>query len=94
MNTIFLTIVVCTILGAIILMATRVRRKRESEQVPYIYAGEKIFLKRSELEQFKNSTREEKRRALGNWKRMIKKGVIIPVYEKQSIIGYINNPDK
>ena len=94
MNTIFLTIVIFTILAAIILMVTGIKnRRKQSEQIPYVYMGEKIFLTASELEKFKSSTREEKRRAMGNWKRMIKKGVIIPVYEKQGIVGYINNPD-
>lgn len=94
MNEIFMTIVVCVILGAIILIVTGVKnRRKDSQQFPYVYMGEKIFLTASELEKFKSSTREEKRRAMGNWKRMIKKRVIIPVYEKQGIVGYINNPD-
>jgi hypothetical protein len=91
MTTILIVFVICVIIVAVALMIGGVRKRRkENEQVPMVYNGTKIFLKRKEIEKFNSSTREEKRRALGHFKASVKKGQILPVYEKGEIVGYIN----
>ena len=95
MNTILTTTVICAVLGAVILTVAAIDSKRKArKQYPVIYQNTKIFLNKMEMAKFENSTREEKRRAMGHFKSLIKKCRIIPVYEKGEIVGYINNPDK
>ena len=90
---IFVSLVIVT---AVVMMITGVRKRRKdyeknNKAIPYVCFGEKVFLKPSEIEQFERATRGEKRRALNAYKARIKRGQIIPVYEKGEIIGYIPN---
>jgi hypothetical protein len=92
---ILITICAITILAAAAMIIFGIRRRSkkfdyDNEQVPMICFGTKIFLKRKEIEKYNNSTRDEKRRALGHFKSAVKKGKILPVYEDGEIVGYMN----
>ncbi len=91
MNAITITIIVTSVLAAIIITTTGIRfrrRKYENKLVPYVCSGQKIFLRRSEIPKFENASRKEKRRLLGSFKAQIKKGNLIEVWEKGEIVGY------
>ncbi len=70
------------------------KAKKSKKQTPIIYMGTKIFLTDEDKAQFERSTREEKRRAVNKYKSAIKKGYILPVYEKGEIIGYVSKTNK
>lgn len=68
--------------------------RKDNKQIPYIYSGTKIFLTKDDIAKFENSTREEKRRAMGHWKSAIKRGHIIPIFKGGAIVGYVKNKRK
>jgi hypothetical protein len=99
MNPALITILIFGILLSVILITYGLKKKKEEnaerlrqeEQVPFICFGQKIFLKRKEIPKFERATRDEKRRALNNFKSAVKRGDIMPVYEGGEIIGYIKS---
>ena len=93
MSATLITTIVMTVLAAIIITITGIRKKRqkyENEIVPHICFGTKIFLKRKEIPKFERASKYEKKRQLNKFKARIKRGQLVRVMEDGEIVGYVN----
>jgi len=66
-------------------------KKRSNKVVPYAMGDSTIYLRRFEIPHFEALGRGERRKIVNKFNASVKRGDIIPVYEKGKIVGFKKN---